>query len=389
MIKLRPALETSPLDEILARIEDLAPLFRDCAGEADRLARLPKHVVRALVRYGLFRLWVPRKCAGFEFDLPDALRAYQAAARIDGSIGWAVMTGSSGALLSACFDAPTAAAIFARPETVIAASNMPEGRATRVAGGYRVNGCWRGVTGSHYATTFIASCVVMDAGTLAFDRDGRPLTRTMAFDASQVAILPAWDPSGLRGTGSDDFEVRDVFVPEQRGFSSADSPRETGPLYRLPVGLMTELSVVAVALGIGRHALDAFAAFARRQRVSGSGVPLADEPAVQSRFAEAQACWRLAKAGLDAWARQAWDTALASKALTASELGEITAGCVLGVAKLRAAIGELMALAGMGSIPSDDELTRAWRDLQTVAAHGALSPLQLTTSGARLLAAGS
>ena len=89
----------------------------------------------------------------------------------------------------------------------------------RVAGGYRVTGCWHYATGAHYATAFVVNCIVMENGTLTFGANGRPITRALLLDSSQVAILPAWDASGLRGTGSDDFEVRDVLVPEQRSFS--------------------------------------------------------------------------------------------------------------------------------------------------------------------------
>ena len=73
MRQLRTALETSPVEEILVRLGELAPIFRQGAGEAERLARLPKQVAGALLRFGLFRLWVPKKCAGFELDLPEAL----------------------------------------------------------------------------------------------------------------------------------------------------------------------------------------------------------------------------------------------------------------------------------------------------------------------------
>jgi len=162
MMQLRPALETSPVQEILARLDELATIFRDSAAEGDRLARLPKYVVRALVQHGLFRLWIPKRCAGFELDLPEALQIYEAAARLDGSIGWAVMIGSGGGLFAAYLDASTANAIFARPEAVIAGSGAPDGRAQRERGGYRVSGCWHYASGAHYATTFTANCLVME-----------------------------------------------------------------------------------------------------------------------------------------------------------------------------------------------------------------------------------
>jgi alkylation response protein AidB-like acyl-CoA dehydrogenase len=386
MMQLRPALETSPVQEILARLDELARMFRDSAAEGDRLARLPKHIVRALVQHGLFRLWVPKRCAGFELDLPEALAVYEAAARLDGSIGWAVMIGSGGGLFAAYLDATTANSIYARPEAVIAGSGAPDGRAQRERGGYRVSGCWHYASGAHYATTFTASCLVMDGGTLVFGPDGKPLVRAMAFEAPQVAILPVWDPTGMRGTGSDDFEVRDAFVPESRSFSVfTDAPRETGPLYRLPFGVLTELPIAAVAVGIARHALDAFASLAHVKKIHGAGAPLMSDPVVQSTFGAAYATWQLAKSLLESLAHKAWDAALASRALSPTDLAEITGGCVFSVARLRAAIGELLALTGMTAIQPESELARAWRDFQALAAHGSVSPRHLGVTGATLL----
>ena len=191
MRQLRTAVETSPVEELLGRLGELAPLIRQSAAEAERLARLPKPLARALLRYGLFRLWVPKKCAGFELELAGALEVFEDAARLDGSTGWAVMIGACGGLFASHLDAVTASSVFARPETVVASGMAPEGRAVRVAGGYRVTGCWHYVTGAPYATTFLANCVVMDAGRLVFDADGSPQTRAMLLEAAQVAIVPA------------------------------------------------------------------------------------------------------------------------------------------------------------------------------------------------------
>jgi alkylation response protein AidB-like acyl-CoA dehydrogenase len=388
MRQLRTAVETSPVEEILDRVGELAPLVRQSAAEAERLARLPKPVARALLRYGLFRLWVPKKCAGFELDLPDALEVFEAAARVDGSTGWAIMIGSSGGLFSSHVDAVTATSVFARPETVLASGLAPEGRAMRVGGGYRVTGYWHYATGAPYATTFLANCIVMDGGTLAFGDDGRPLTRAVLLDASQVSIVPAWDASGLRGTGSDDFEVREVFVPEQRGFSWAHTtPRDSGALYRLPLGAVNELSITAVALGIVQHALDEFATLTRQNKAAGQGASLADDPGVQARYAEARATWGLIKAGVDTLARRVWRDALATRVPSNLELSEVTASCALSVSKLRGALSELIALAGMSAIQPDSELARTWRDLQALSAHAAVSPRNLTAIGATLLAA--
>lgn len=382
----RPALETSPVQEILARLNEVAAVFRDSVAEADRLGRLPKHVVRVLVEHGLFRLWIPKRCAGFELDLPEALQIYEAAARLDGSIGWAVMLGAGGGLFAAYLDLATASEIYGRPDAVVAGSGAPEGRAQRERGGYRVSGCWRYATGAYYATTFTANCVVMDDGKLVLDSTGRPLIRAMAFEPQQVTILPVWDPTGLRGTGSDDFEVRDTFVPENRSFSLfTDAPRESGPLYRLPFSVVTELPVTAVAVGIARHALDEFTSLARVKKISGGEALLMSDPAVQATFGSSYATLQAARSLLDSMAHKAWEAICAGRMLSSCELAEITGGCALTVAKLRTTVGELMALTGMVAIQPELDLARAWRDLQALSAHAAISPRNLAATGATLL----
>lgn len=259
----------------------------------------------------------------------------------------------------------------------------PEGRAVRTDGGYRVTGCWHYATGAPYATTFLANCTLAES-----DRPkGQPNTRAVLLESSQVSIVPSWDASGLRGTGSDDFEVRDVFVPEQKTFALAQpAAREPGALYRLPFTAVMELSIVAVALGIAQHILDEFAAMTRHKKGPAEGAPLADDPGAQARYAEARATWGLMKAGLDALSLRVWRDALAIRTPSHIEASEVTAASALSVVKLRSAVGELVALAGMNAIQPDSELARAWRDLQALAAHTAVSPRNLAKIGATLLA---
>jgi len=335
--------------EIIARLEALAPRVQAEAEAADRLARLPEDVMRELKAMRAFRLWIPERYGGLELELPETLRIYEAAARIDGSVGWAVMIGAGGGLFAACLEPDTAREIFAPADALIAGSGAPDGVAEQAAGGYRVNGTWRYASGAHDATTLTANCTVTRGGEPLRGTDGSPVIRAMAFTPAQVAIRESWDASGMRATGSHDFEVRDAWVPGRRSFTvHAEVVREPGPLYRLPFEVLTELPVAAVAVGIARHALDAFAA-------------------------------------LHALARRAWDAAVADRALGARERAEITATCVTCVSDLLAAVGALLRPAGMAAIAREGELARAFRDLQALAAHASVAPRQLAPAGRALL----
>jgi indole-3-acetate monooxygenase len=382
-------LMSSPLhNPLLAQLRALTADLRSSTAEADRLARLPNRVARSLKELGLFRLWIPRRFAGLELSLMQALELYELAGQIDGSIGWATMIGAGGGLFAAFLEPGAASEIFAAPDAVIAGSGAPQGDARRVGGGYRVSGHWRYASGAHYATTFTANCVVTQDGAPVLDASGGPLIRAMAFTPEQVEVLPAWDAVGMRGTGSHDFKVTDAFVPERRTFSVfTDAPRETGPLYRLPFEVLTELPISAVALGVVRHALDEFAQLTRHKRDGSGDGWLADEPGVQIEYAKSHARWYAARAAIHALAEKSWQIAQEGRSLDSRQAAEITAGCVHGVSQLQEAVATLGALAGMTAITKSLALAKAIRDLQTLAAHVAVSPRLWRTSGSMLLSA--
>jgi alkylation response protein AidB-like acyl-CoA dehydrogenase len=384
-----PGVADHVLTSLLRNVGQLEPLVRAHAAEADAQARLPDPVVQALIEAGLFRLWIPKSCGGFELSLVGALKVYEAAAALDGSVGWAVMIGSGGGLFAAYLLPDVAREMFAAPNSVIAGSGAPLGRAERVRDGYVVSGRWPYASGAHYATTFTANCVLVEDGEELQADDGTPLVRAMSFDPSQVEILPTWDSVGMRGTGSHDFAVNEAFVPEQCTFSVNDAPHEPGTLYRVPFTVLTELPITAVAVGIARHALDTFAKLAHTKKRYGSDVTLDQDPVVQLQYARTYARWCAEQASLYASAASIWHVAVLGRSPREEELAEVTARCTVGVSELQRLVSDLASLAGMNAVAAGDEFARAVRDLQTLAAHASVSPANLARAGGALLQGGN
>lgn len=366
---------------LLGRLDSLAVDFAPHLAQAEQQARLPSQICLTLLHEGFFRLWIPAAVGGLELSLPEALRIYEAAAAIDGSVGWAVMIGAGGGLFAAWLPAAGARELFAPATALVAGSGAPSGHAERVPGGYRVRGTWRFASGAHYASVFTAACVVSADGSTQLDAAGQPLIRAMSIPPARVRILDSWDPTGMRGTGSHDFEVHDAFVPEHHSFSViTDEPRDSGALYRLPFGVLTELPVSAVGLGIVRRALHEFACLPPAQKSAAAGSAL-----VNQRFAHACAVFEQASAAVTALAQEAWGTVCGGGSLTAAQLARITAVCSVSHEQLRAAIDALAGVAGMRAIERRGGWSRAWRDLQALGAHGSLAPQRLVHSGAVLL----
>src|SRR5580692_8493444 len=123
---------------LLGRLDSLAADFAPHLEQAERQARLPQGLAGALLREGFFRLWIPAANGGLELPLGAALRIYEAAAAVDGSLGWAVMIGAGGGLFAAWLPVAGARELFESPAALVAGSGAPTGVAERIPGGYRV-----------------------------------------------------------------------------------------------------------------------------------------------------------------------------------------------------------------------------------------------------------
>jgi len=359
----RPYTSTMPprhLDEVLAALERVAPLVPAHAAEADRTGTVPAELIDALFRERLFRLWIPADLDGDELGVPDSLEVFEAAARLDGAIGWLVTIGVGGGLFAATMERETAREVYLPSRALIAGSGAASGRAMREGDQYRVSGRWRYASGAHSASWFTANCQVIDS-----EEFGEPSVRAFAFPVEGVTVLDTWHVSGMRATGSHDFEVNDLLVPERYLFDVFGTPREEGSLYRFPFSSIAQASFAAVALGIARHALDVFHIEVPEHRRDAAGVLTAIE--------EASAAVVAAREALHAAVRNAWAQvergddveegirhAIALAAFRASD------------ASVRAA-EQCYRLGGMAAAFEAGELNRAWRDVHTVSQHSALA----------------
>ena len=148
------------------------------------------------------------------------------------------------------------------------------------------------------------------------------------FPASAATLHDTWHVMGLKGTGSGDIEVKDIFVPEGRCVRLAEgNPRETGPLYKFPAFGFLSLGVCAAALGNARGSLDTFHALAAAKKNQGSARTLAERPTIQSAYAQAEASWRAARALLFAEIDRVWDIAQTSDEIPMEARADLRLAC--------------------------------------------------------------
>ena len=113
----------------------------------------------------------------------------------------------------------------------------------------------------------------------------------MLIPKASATINDIWHVVGLKGTGSDNYAIDDLFVPNAYTFTreSAADRRETGPLYRFTTFHLYGTGFAAIGLGLARGALDDFVALAATKMPKTKTFVLRDNAVIQSQVALAEA----------------------------------------------------------------------------------------------------
>lgn len=372
------AVNGSPPDHacrMLAAIQPLTPLIAAQRDDFDSSRRLPDAVFSALAEAGLFRLWLPKALGGPELSPGDFMHVVEAASALDGSVGWLVGNGAGMSRIGGYLGEAAVREWFADPRAFIVSSTGRVGTAIPVDGGYRVSGRWPFGSGAHHATRFMV---------LASVDPEDPATPLMCcyLGRRDVTILDNWHVSGLRGTGSCDFEVRDIFVPAAHVHPFLTlRPTQPGLLYRAPQISVFALSICAVPLGIASGAIAAFAELACRKGRQGTSGVLRDRETVQATVGRTGAMLRAARAFLI----DAMTDLMAVTEAGGDRLAEARA--TLRIATTHAAetamsiTDMLAASAGAAAIFESCALERAARDVHAAAKHVAMSPNNYIIAG--------
>jgi alkylation response protein AidB-like acyl-CoA dehydrogenase len=212
---------------------------------------------------------------------------------------------------------------------------------------------------------------------------GRP---EALFPARDVEFIDTWTVGGMRGTGSYDFAVREVFVPVAYVFNAvADPPQHPGPLYRLPVRLTLAAGLGPLALGIARGAIDTFIELMTTKVDRRTGTSLRDRMTVQERVAQAEAAVRAARAFFYEMVHEVWDTVAQGTPLTAQQVALFQLGTMHAVASGAQAVDLVYHAAGTSAIFTTNLLERFFRDIHVATQHRGASPEEMYQVGRVLL----
>lgn len=379
-------IESAP-SRFIDAAKSLAPQIKELAGEIEQSRRIPQPLVDNMAKAGLFRLWVPRSIGGEETDPMTLVRVVEEISRADGATGWCMALGGEYGVFGGYLEADAAREIYGSdPNVRTAGALRPSGNAIAVDGGYRVTGRWQLGSGCQHSKWLVCGCRIMDGSDVRLRPDGTPVTRILFIPASECEIIDTWHSIGLRGTGSHDYVVADVFVPTSRSMSLREPPVEPGPLYALPTIALFGTALAAVPLGIARHAIDILLEQARTKTTSRSrGGSLCDDATMQASMGQAEALLRSGRAFLYEALDDAWRVVTSGQVLSTGQRAALWLASTHAATAAKQAT-ELMFSAGSSASPfSSFGLERCVRDIHAAAQHVCVIPGNYQMAGQAFL----
>ncbi|WGM38080.1 acyl-CoA dehydrogenase family protein [Caulobacter sp. NIBR1757] len=370
----------------IALAEGLRDQVRPRADEIEQARRFPPDLAQALSGSGLLRMLVPADLGGLQSDPFTVARAIETLAEGDASSGWCLMIAATTAMMSARLSPEHAKEVFGDPNTLAAGVFAPMGRAIDAGDHWRVSGRWKWGSGSQNAQWVAGGAVLMGEGGPQLDEGGEPLHRMMLFPADQVEFIDTWRTSGLCGTGSLDFAVKDVLVPKGRSVAlHSDPPLAGAAVFRFPAFCMLAMGIAAVAIGNARGALADFAAIAQSSTSQGSRRTLAERNVVQSEFAQVSGLVEAARARYFETIATLWRAVQTGGPIPITDRANLRLACAHAAQACAEATRRVYDLGGGAAVFLDSPLQRRFRDAHVMTHHIMVAPSVFELAGRVLL----
>ena len=352
----------------LAQARRIGPAIAAVADEIEATQEIPEPVLSQIHESRILRTLLPKSVGGDQVEPWTYMRVVEEIASHDGSVGWNTFVANSSALIVPFIPIEAARAIYGDPRSVISWGPPNQHRAIAVPGGYRLTGEWHFSSGRRQANWIGAHCQVVEPdGSLRLNRFGRPTIRTLLMPKSDTTPIHDWNTLGMRGTASEGYSVRDVFVPELFSGTREDPAlrRDKGPLYAFTTQNLYAVGVAGVALGIARAMLTAFMELAAEKTPRNLG-RLADNPLVQSEAAQLEATLGSARAYLIEIMKEAWAIADDVEPLPAQQRARVRLACSHSIKSSLEIADRVHKAAGTSAIFPGTPFERRFRDIHTL-----------------------
>jgi len=360
---------------LIDAVRHILPVIREHSEEAERERRLARPVLHALTDAGPLRMWTPRSLGGLEVDPLTSARVIEEVTRADSAAGWTLVNPLTYAFFCARLPDAGVDEIYRNgPNALIAGPFHPPMQATPVAGGYRLTGRAPFASNCHDATWIARTALVMEGDTPRLSAHGAPEVLLAFVPIAACEIIDTWYVMGMRGTGSDDIAMTDLFVPQARTFplvpGFTPGSHYQGPLYQFSAMGNVAATFPLVVLAIARQALDAVYTLAHGKTPFASTTVLRERATAQVKLAQAEATLRSARAFLYDTLGETWEQTLAGEPPSLGPRADL----LLAVAHANSSAATVVELAynvaGTSGIYTRNPLERHFRDIQVLKQHG-------------------
>ncbi|MGZ5811249.1 MAG: acyl-CoA dehydrogenase family protein [Xanthobacteraceae bacterium] len=367
----------TPRRSLVDVAKEFHPLFAGQAAANEAKGSLTDETIRALWDGGFFGMWIPRSFGGIEAGPLEALGTVEQLCYSDGSTGWVFMAaqvamGSAAAYLPAS----TAKELFGNSKwPVIAGQGGANGNGMVEGNGFRLTGKWAYGSGLLHSSWLHSGGNIIANGAPRMLPGGKyPEVRIFITPTKDATIKGNWDVMGLRATGSVDYHIDGLFVPEEyTHWQGANTPVQGGAIFTLAIFGISAIGHSGFALGVGRRVLDELRALATAETGRPQTLPVrGGGESFLEQYGRAEASYRACRALIyDCWGDI---EATLDRGDRASTRQITLARVALNYATT--AVAEICAFAyryGGGVALRDSVLQRYFRDMNAGTQHASVS----------------
>jgi len=368
--------------EVLQAARQIGPEIAARADEIEQARGLPLDLVDRIRDTGAFRMFVPGDLGGPNVDAWESLQVLEELAYHDGAAGWCSMISSTTSLLASFLPDRFAKEIYGNPSTITGGFAQPTGTAVPVDGGLRVSGRWAWGSGTRHCNWIGGGCRIVNESGEPTPRDDGLAAPFVFFAANDVSFIDNWHVSGMAGTGSGDYEVTDVFVPEGRWVQlGRTAPVRENSLSRFSFFGLLACGVASCSIGLGRRSIDELITMAATKTPQSSRRTLAERPQIQSDVAAAEAKLAAAWALMQQTVADSWASAQAGVDPTTEQKRQLRLSATHAT-QTAAEVTESMYKAGGGAaVYKTSQLQRTFRDAYVTTQHAMVAPRTLEMVG--------
>ncbi|MGO2112918.1 MAG: acyl-CoA dehydrogenase family protein [Pseudoclavibacter sp.] len=369
---------------LLDEAKDMERMLLDAEETIENERRVPDEITDRMYENGIYRALMPRELGGLEVHPLEWLDAVEEISRVNGSVGWLCMLHSGQTFLR-----QDVMEKLLEENRWITASNVGRaaGKAVRVPGGYRISGRWSFTSGSPEATFLSGRSVLYDENDepVINPRDGLHWFIVGMWPATDATLIDTWDGHGLRGSGSGDFEIDDLFVPREMVNEAGIWKRPYDrALYRHWFNVMAH---GAHALGLAKAAIEEFVGLVHQGAKRGSyrQARLGKDAMNQFALGKADTMVRAARSYLWEVTAEAYDDAVKQWPVDYDIRVRQQAALLNAVHVSRQAVDTLFQQAGAPAVFRGRRLERIHRDLLTAANHALMAEAAFDRIGQYLM----